>query len=244
MGWTGFIVWAVLSLHGGVSIGAPAPGEGAGAGPTTDWATGQVRAVGRAAPSLRQPGPELARTEALRHARKRALIDLETAVRGLPVGDGRSVDQALGKDSDAQKRWQTLIDGLPETIVREATDGGVTLTLQVSLLAVWGVLDSALAVPPRVAPGNTPDAVVVRIKGKVTPRVQAWVEVGGQKLVAHVAWVHDDVQAKRHERLGTSPLWVNGTFGPGNTVLVESDGDNALERVRKGAQVILVTRSK
>jgi hypothetical protein len=89
------LFWVAVSAAAGAGGGGtrdPLVQELAGA--TVDWRRGVIAAVAGAAPDLRMPSPEVARLGAERRARAAAVAHLDKALKALPLGGDRRLDDA------------------------------------------------------------------------------------------------------------------------------------------------------
>lgn len=90
-------------------------------GVTIDWQQGTVTAQAGRAAELRMPSPDVARLGAERHARASARSRLERALRALPLGSGRRLDEQAVARALVRARGA----------VEYQSNGGAVVTLEV-----------------------------------------------------------------------------------------------------------------
>lgn len=130
-----------LAINASNAVAAPDPLVQEEGGAVVNWRRGVVTAAAGAAPDHRTPSAEVARAGAERRARASARARIGEALRKLPLGGGRKLDDmAVGRALE-RARVATL---------EYQSNGGVMLTMEVAFGA-WGAPASA------VAKGSGPD---------------------------------------------------------------------------------------
>ena len=117
------------------------------AGTVVNWRRGVVSATAGAPPDHRTPSAEVARAGAERRARASARVRIGEALRKLPLGGGRKLDDEAVSRAVERARVADL---------DYQSNGGVVVTLEV----VFGAWDAAAPVTGAAgrADGGTPDA--------------------------------------------------------------------------------------
>ena len=142
-------------------------------GVTIDWRAGTIAVTAGAAADLRMPSADIARPGAERRARATARTRIAEALRGLPLGGGRRLDEAAVARAIARARV---------TSTEYQSNGGAVIRMEVAI-GDWAEVTTP-AVLPAAADAATSEAAPVALwlpEGRFA--AAPLVVVGGREVV-------------------------------------------------------------